>query len=111
MILVSNPSTIQAFSAIAVLEACVNRNWGEQVMLSEQMLIDCSTDNLGCDGGWPTIALDFSNNNGVSGNTYKYKNFQSSCAVKKFKKLVSPDTFIRINEEYLNGNEVTASLN
>lgn len=79
-------------------------------MLSEQMLIDCSTDNLGCDGGWPTLALDFSNGNGVSGSAYKYKNVQSSCAVKKFKKLVDPDTFIRINEEYLNGNEVTVTF-
>lgn len=74
-------------------------------MLSEQMMIDCSTDNYGCDGGWPTVALDFSNDIGVSSNKYPYQNGQGSCAVKKFKKLISPGTFIRVNEEYLNGNE------
>jgi len=34
------------------------------VSVSEQQLVDCSTSDLGCSGGWPYSAIDYVASNG-----------------------------------------------
>ena len=45
-----------AFAVNAVLEAAYNRRMGKAAaLLSEQHLVDCSLENGGCNGGYPTL--------------------------------------------------------
>ena len=42
-----------AFSTTGTLEGQHALRSGNLVSLSEQNLVDCSTQNYGCEGGWP----------------------------------------------------------
>ena len=33
--------------------------------LSEQQIVDCSSENYGCDGGWRDKAMNYIKNNGL----------------------------------------------
>jgi len=48
-----------AFATVALVEfnACIKS--GKKVALSEQQLVDCSTANYGCNGGWQYKALQY----------------------------------------------------
>lgn len=46
-----------AFSTIAALETDYFKKTGELVKLSEQSLVDCSTENAGCNGGLMDLAF------------------------------------------------------
>lgn len=48
-----------AFSAIQVQESQYALVFGTLQSLSEQNIVDCVTDCYGCDGGWPSSALDY----------------------------------------------------
>lgn len=48
-----------AFSANAALEAHLKIKYGSQMILSEQEIIDCSSENYACKGGIPSIVLDY----------------------------------------------------
>ena len=70
-----------AFSAIGVLES-----WflfkGQTTNLSEQQLVDCSRPqgNQGCNGGWPSSALKYIQQNGItSGSAYPYVARDQAC--------------------------------
>ena len=56
-----------AFSAVGTLES-YSLLKGNTVLLSEQQLVDCSSDygNNGCDGGANFQALDYVNDNGIT---------------------------------------------
>ena len=63
-----------AFSATGVMES-----WslfkGQSVSLSEQQLVDCSgpQGNHGCNGGWPSSALNYVRDHGIASETqYPY---------------------------------------
>merc|ERR1711988_39782 len=48
-----------AFAAVAGMEASAITQFGENAILSEQQLVDCTTEkNKGCDGGWASDAYD-----------------------------------------------------
>merc|ERR1711962_583852 len=70
-----------AFSATGSLEGQHFRKTGNLISLSEQQLVDCSTKNLGCLGGWAVRAFDYiKNNNGIATETaYPYKGEQEEC--------------------------------
>ena len=52
---------MQAFGAIASLEAAYFRGTGKQLLMSEQYLMDCGWDtgNTGCMGGFQDLAFQW----------------------------------------------------
>lgn len=71
--------TFQAFAAVSLLEYRKFKA-GENVSYSEQNLVDCSSLNYGCGGGWPTFALIYIRDYGISdGRKYLYKNAKQDC--------------------------------
>ncbi|CAD2100494.1 chabaupain 1 [Plasmodium vinckei brucechwatti] len=64
-----------AFATVASFEFLFARAMAVMpISFSEQQLVDCSTDNAGCDGGHPFYALLYFINNGVClGDEYPYK--------------------------------------
>lgn len=80
-----------AFSAVAALEGANKLSTGKLISLSEQQLLDCSTENDGCNGGLITTAYDFIVNNGgiASESDYPYEENQDSCK--------SQDTVVKMN--------------
>lgn len=70
-----------AFSATGVLEANAKIH-GQSVSLSEQQLVDCSGSygNHGCNGGWPSSALNYVKDHGLSTESeYPYRAVTGSC--------------------------------
>ncbi|XP_066979395.1 crustapain-like [Macrobrachium rosenbergii] len=72
-----------AFSAVSSLESFHFIETGELVSLSEQNLVDCSTDygNYGCGGGWPFQAYQYiMDNNGIdTEESYPYLAVDDTC--------------------------------
>jgi C1A family cysteine protease len=70
-----------AFSATGTLEASAKIK-GQTVSLSEQQLVDCSTQygNHGCNGGWPSSALNYVKDHGLAlAAEYPYRAITGSC--------------------------------
>lgn len=70
-----------AFSATGVMESSALFK-GQSVSLSEQQLVDCSGGygNHGCNGGWPSSALNYVKANGIrSESEYPYVARDQSC--------------------------------
>ena len=63
-----------AFSAVATMEGAQAKNTGNLTSLSEQDIVDCVPDCYGCDGGWPSLALDWVINGTVTNHTYDTNN-------------------------------------
>jgi len=70
-----------AFSTIGTIEGAHARKTQELVSLSEQNLIDCVTENSGCNGGFPYKALKHVLYNGGvdTEESYPYETRQGEC--------------------------------
>ncbi|KAM8708946.1 hypothetical protein ACLKA7_015850 [Drosophila subpalustris] len=70
-----------AFSAIASLEGQHFIKNQQLVSLSEQNLVDCSKKNAGCQGGWPSNALQYIEDNGGvdTEDSYPYEAKDGNC--------------------------------
>lgn len=69
-----------AFSATGAVEALYAIKKGSSVNLAEQQLVDCSTANYGCNGGWPNKAMSWIASNGiVSQSSYPYTAKTGTC--------------------------------
>ena len=72
-----------AFSTVAVLESLWARAGNELVPFSEQALINCCSDCLGCGGGDPTLALNMIirdwHGKLPRESAYPYQGFQGPC--------------------------------
>lgn len=69
-----------AFTATAVLETVYKMKKGVLPVLSEQDLVDCSSQNYGCDGGWYDTAWDQIKLRGIAANsTYPYTAREGTC--------------------------------
>nr|AFP73333.1 cysteine protease [Solanum peruvianum] len=70
-----------AFSAVGSLEGAYKIATGNLMEFSEQELLDCTTNNYGCNGGFMTNAFDFIiENGGISRESdYEYLGEQYTC--------------------------------
>ena len=71
-----------AFSATGVMESAAKLK-GQTVSLSEQQLVDCSGSygNHGCNGGWPSSALNYVKDHGLASEAeYPYKAITAACS-------------------------------
>uniref|UniRef100_A0A1S4C9S4 Senescence-specific cysteine protease SAG12-like n=2 Tax=Nicotiana TaxID=4085 RepID=A0A1S4C9S4_TOBAC len=80
------PGCCWAFSAVAAIEGAYQIANNELISLSEQELLDCTTQNNGCDGGLMTTAYDFllQNGGGITTETnYPYQQIKSVCSTEQ----------------------------
>jgi len=70
-----------SFSTTGVLEGMLAKKTGQMVPMSEQNLMDCSTQNSGCNGGVVQYALNYvKSNRGIdTESSYPYEGRQGSC--------------------------------
>ncbi|KAI5077948.1 hypothetical protein GOP47_0007772 [Adiantum capillus-veneris] len=88
-----------AFSTVVAVEGIHQISRGELVPLSEQQLVDCNTDNKGCNGGSMPIAFDFLVNNGGldTEEHYPYRAAQGDCpAPSSLQNMVSIDGYMEV---------------
>jgi len=69
-----------AFSAVCVCEGAYFLEHNKLHSFSEKQLVDCNTENNGCDGGWPIKALNYVKSKGIeTEQEYPYHAYKSSC--------------------------------
>jgi len=70
-----------AFSTVANLEGLYALEKGEVKTFSEQLLVDCDTEDSGCNGGLMELAFEWLKNNGgfMLEADYPYKNKKQTC--------------------------------
>merc|ERR1712146_73747 len=69
-----------AFGTMGSIEHVHKLNTGATVSLSEQQLVDCSTSNDGCNGGWPYKAMNYLAGRSIyTTNSYRYTGRDGSC--------------------------------
>ncbi|XP_061456643.1 procathepsin L-like [Rhineura floridana] len=92
-----------AFGATGTLEGFLARTTGRLVSLSEQNLVDCSwaQGNQGCNGGWPSWALDYVRlNNGInSENTYPYEARDANCRYKSLDRAATCSGYVQLPQD------------
>ncbi|KAK0578869.1 hypothetical protein LWI29_017543 [Acer saccharum] len=74
-----------AFSALAAIESALKIKNGQLLDLSEQQLVDCDTNNYGCNGGIMDTAFKYIiENKGVAAETsYPYQESDGTCDQQK----------------------------
>ncbi|KAI9559439.1 hypothetical protein GHT06_013427 [Daphnia sinensis] len=68
-----------AFTAIAPLEFAQCKKTSTPIVLSEQQLVDCDTNNGGCNGGWYTSAWYHLKNGCARQSLYPYTATKNTC--------------------------------
>ncbi|KAF8092039.1 hypothetical protein N665_0427s0018 [Sinapis alba] len=69
-----------AISSVGAVEAAHRKRYGIRVSLSEQQLLDCSTNNNGCDGGFAAKAFQYIKERGlIFRAVYPYESTQGVC--------------------------------
>jgi len=84
-----------AFSAIAYSEKHYFQIYRQQVDLSHQELVDCSTENNGCQGGLIHSALKYLKQNGASlSSDYPYLAAKGTCRSQEMRRLKFDSMFV-----------------
>lgn len=84
-----------AFSTIATLERQYHTIKKTQIDLSVQELVDCSTADYGCDGGWPTNTYEYIRDNGIqNAASYPYYGNQYYCEADQSKRIWFDSTYV-----------------
>ncbi|OMJ72282.1 hypothetical protein SteCoe_29303 [Stentor coeruleus] len=80
-----------AFSTTGAVEGAWFIAGHSLVSLSEQQLVDCCSDNYGCSGGWPTVAMQYIIQNGglTTESNYPYKAVQGQCNTRAAKSIAA----------------------
>lgn len=77
-----NCGSCWAFSTVVTIEKHLYDLYKQQVDLSQQELVDCSTEDNGCDGGWPTNTFKYVQNHGIhlgGPSRYSYNAVAGAC--------------------------------
>jgi len=86
-----------AFSTTGALEGFHKIKSGSLLSLSEQQLVDCSTANLGCNGGWPYKAITYAATHPLElESDYPYKGKDGTCAYVSSKGKVSSSSYSNV---------------
>ncbi|KAK4858211.1 hypothetical protein QYF36_012816 [Acer negundo] len=74
-----------AFSAVAAIEGALKIKNGQLLELSEQQLVDCDTNNSGCNGGTMDAAFKYIIENGgvAAESSYPYEGSDGTCDQQK----------------------------
>ncbi|KAJ8935478.1 hypothetical protein NQ314_012770, partial [Rhamnusium bicolor] len=91
-----------SFSATGAVEGQLFIKTGKLTSLSEQNLVDCTTDCYGCSGGFMDSALEYVKNNGImKEEDYPYEAHNGRCRFKKSKAVtkIANYVFIKENDE------------
>nr|XP_022321807.1 cathepsin L1-like isoform X2 [Crassostrea virginica] len=101
-----------AFSAIGALEGQHFRKTGKLVALSEQNLIDCSKENLGCFIGLMDNAYKYiSRNGGIdTEESYQYIGKKDTCKFQQSHVGATCTGFVRVTNGELNLQKAVASV-
>lgn len=79
-----------AFSTTGTIEGQYAKTGGKLLSLSEQQLVDCSTENKGCNGGLMDRALMYVKSDGIETEVdYPYKGMDGQCKYDKSKVAVN----------------------
>jgi len=83
-----------AFSAIANIEGLYYTKYGKNKEFSEQMIVDCDTEDSGCNGGLMELTFEWLKNYGglESMADYPYKGTKQTCKADKSK--FDPDVVV-----------------
>jgi len=81
-----------AFSTVGTLESWFAIGGNPMTLMSEQQLVDCSTDTCyGCSGGWPYKATEYVMKNGLCSETdYPYRAVDQRCQASRCKPVIAP---------------------
>jgi C1A family cysteine protease len=87
-----------AFSATESVEGQMGMN-GQLTDLSAQNLVDCVSEDYGCDGGWPDDALAYVEKTGIETETsYPYTGVNQTCNASMSTKHTTIDFYVEISE-------------
>ena len=83
-----------AFATIANIEGLYYTKYGKNKEFSEQMIVDCDTEDSGCNGGLMELTFDWIQSNGgiMSMADYPYKGRKQTCKSDKTK--YDPDVVV-----------------
>ncbi|XP_023949514.2 digestive cysteine proteinase 1-like [Bicyclus anynana] len=69
-----------AFSVTGNVESINAIKTGQLLLLSEQQLVDCDKGNMGCNGGYQNVAIQYFKNQGaMSATSYPYTAIDGNC--------------------------------
>jgi len=90
-----------AFSTVENVEGMFYMKYKEQVILSEQELVDCDTNDGGCDGGLMENAFTWLMDNGglVSEEDYPYTATVGTCKYDKSKIVAKVDNYVLLDTD------------
>lgn len=91
-----------AFSAAGAIEGALRKK-NNKADVSPQQFLDCDNVDNACGGGWPTNALGYAQENGVTDlEEYPYVAYKETCDYDESMKVGSISKYYQINT---NGNE------
>ena len=89
-----------AFAATSAVEAYARIQFSENVSLSEQEIVDCDKENVGCTGGQPEWAFDYMIAKGLSSDSdYPYLGKTQTCMIKTTRRLENALKLLRNQSE------------
>jgi len=99
-----NCGSCWAFCTVVTFEGAYFLEHKKLLSFSEQQLVDCDENDHGCEGGWPTHAMDFVKNKGgiMLESDYPYTGVKGTCKFDKSKakmQVKSVHTFQADNEK------------